>query len=80
MTDSVILMSPHITMTCRFCTKVGFFFSDRTHISAIVEEISSEGVAKDAAFSVIVWKKLHLLLLVLIFAFNLKTQHIYGGL
>lgn len=79
MTDSVILMSPHITMTCRFCTKVGFF-SDRTHISAIVEEISSEGVAKDAAFSVIVWKKLHLLLLVLIFAFNLKTQHIYGGL
>lgn len=72
-------MSPHITMICRFCTKA-IFFSDHTHISAIVEDIGSEGVAKDAAFSVIAWKKLHLLLLVLIFAFNLKTQHIYGGL
>lgn len=31
MTDSVILMSPHITMTCRFCTKVGFFLWSHSH-------------------------------------------------
>ena len=45
-----------------------------TYISAIVEEVSGEGVAKDPAISVIVWEQLHLLLLLLVFAFNLKIH------
>lgn len=45
-----------------------------SYISAVVEEVSGEGVAKDPIFSVITWKQLHLLLFLLVFAFNLNTD------
>lgn len=43
------------------------------YVSAVVEEVSSEGVAKDPTFSVIVWKQLHLLPLLPVFAFDLNV-------
>lgn len=44
------------------------------YVSAVVEEVSGEGVAKYPALSVVVRKQLHLLLLLLVFAFDLDTN------
>lgn len=44
------------------------------HVGAVVEEVSGDGVAEDAAFPVVVGEEFHLLPLLLVPAFDLQQQ------